>query len=362
MADESDDDEKTEEPTSYRIDEFRKKGDVAQSVEINHLLVLATTITVMIFSFGFMAEELMNYIEWLFQLSLKDIFTSDGGRRVTYQSFKVFLVVCSPIVIVAFLVALSSHLMQIGFLFSPDVLEFNLDRINPINGFKRIFSMKAIIELLKAVLKLSFISLVLYYFLKDNYQFFLGQLHVDLFSGLKSFESFGVKAIFKIFGVLLFVAGIDFTYQKLSYRKRLMMTKQELKKENKEQEGGPEVKQRMRALQRQMAQKRIVNDVKNADALVVNPTHISIAIKYDSEKMLAPIVSAKGADHLALKMREVALEHKIPIVENIALARSLYATVKSGHPVPRGLYKAVAEVLAFVYRRKKIRPKFKEKK
>src|SRR5690606_1090678 len=145
----------------------------------------------------------------------------------------------------------------------------------------------------------------------------------------------------------------DYAWEKYSYRKKLMMTRQELKEENKEQNGNPEIKQKIRAIQRQMASKRMMSEIPNADVIITNPTHISIVVKYDAVTMIAPQVIGKGSDHLALKIREIAKKHDIPIVENVPLARALYKTVKEGEGVPRTMYKAVAEILAFVYKLKK---------
>ena len=164
-----------------------------------------------------------------------------------------------------------------------------------------------------------------------------------------------VKLVFSVMIGLGVIALGDFAYQKFSYQKKLMMTKEELKKESKEQDGNPEVKQKIKAIQREMSQKRMMEDVATADVIVTNPTHISVALKYDQLNMISPEVVGKGGDHLAMKIREIAKENDIPIVENVPLARALYKTVKTGAPVPRNLYKAVAEVLAFVYKLKRKR-------
>ena len=162
-----------------------------------------------------------------------------------------------------------------------------------------------------------------------------------------------LKVVFSLIGGGTIVAAIDFSYQKISYRKKLMMTKEEVKKEHKEREGSPEIKQRIRSIQKELAQKRMMDDIPKADVIITNPTHLSIALKFNRETMIAPTLVAKGADNLAMKIRQVAKEHEIPMVENVPLARGLYKTVKIGRTIPQTFYKAVAEVLAFVYRMKK---------
>ena len=186
--------------------------------------------------------------------------------------------------------------------------------------------------------------------MKNNIGSFLGFLHADAAQSLSFGKYLMVKLGFSVLLGLGVIALMDFGWEKWSYRKKMMMTNQEAKQESKEKDGNPEIKNRIRTIQRQMAQKRMMNDVKKADVIVTNPTHISVALRYDGDAMVAPSVLAKGADHLALRIREIAKENDIPIVENIMLARTLYKTVKVGHGVPRTLYKAVAEILAFVYK------------
>jgi flagellar biosynthetic protein FlhB len=243
--------------------------------------------------------------------------------------------------------------MQIGFLYSPEILNVDIDRINPLKGFGRLFSKKAITEALKGFVKFVVVITITYSIMKDNIGSFLGFLHSEAGTSLAFGKFLMVKLGFSILLGLGLVALADFSWEKWSYRQKMMMTKQEAKEEAKEKDGNPEIKNKIRQIQRQMAQKRMMDDVKKADVIVTNPTHISVAIKYDGEKMVAPSVTAKGADHLALRIREIAKENDIPVVENIMLARTLYKTVKVGHGVPRTLYKAVAEILAFVYKLKR---------
>jgi flagellar biosynthetic protein FlhB len=210
-----------------------------------------------------------------------------------------------------------------------------------------------VVEAIKGIFKFAVVILITYSVMKDNVASFLGFLHSDAGQSLAFGKYLMAKLGFSILLGLGVIALADFGWEKWSYRKKMMMTKQEAKEEAKEKDGNPEVKNKIRQIQRQMAQKRMMDDVKKADVIVTNPTHISVALKYDGEMMVAPSVTAKGADHLALRIREIAKENDIPIVENIMLARTLYKTVKVGHGVPRTLYKAVAEILAFTYKLKR---------
>lgn len=213
--------------------------------------------------------------------------------------------------------------------------------------------MRSVMEALKGVLKFIFIMAIVYWFIKDELTTFIGFYHLELMGSFLHAKWLILKLGFSIILGLSIVAAIDFAYQKFAYKKKLMMTKEQSKREHKEKEGSPEVRQRIRALQREIANKRMMAEIPKADVIVTNPTHISIVIRYDAAAMVSPVVVGKGADHLALRIREMAKQHDVPIVENVLLARTLYKTVKEGHPVPRTLYKAVAEVLAFVYKLKR---------
>ena len=220
---------------------------------------------------------------------------------------------------------------------------------------KKLFSKQALFEAVKGVFKFVVVLAVVYAYLKDDVARYNGFMHLEISQTFFHAKDLLLKVSFAIILSLAVIAVLDFAWQKFTYKQKLMQTKQQLKQESKEQDGNPEVKQRIRQIQREMSRKRMIQDVKTADVIVTNPTHISIVLKYDSETMVSPMVVGKGQDHLAMRIREVAKEHNIPIVENVLLARTLYKTVKVGHPVPRNMYKAVAEVLAFVYKLKKKR-------
>jgi flagellar biosynthetic protein FlhB len=349
MAEESDD-EKTEEPSQYRIDESRKKGEVAVSKELSSVILLSGSLLTLIICGVFVYEQFTDYIDWLYRLDFKQIYTAEKFGDVISQTAWTLVKCVGPFFGASACLGFLSTFVQIGFLYSPEILEAKFERLNPIQGFQRLFSKKAIVEAIKGVFKFTVIIVITYNVMKNNIGSFLGFLHADAGQSLTFGKYLMVKLGFSILLGLGVIALFDFAWEKWSYHKKMMMTKQEAKQESKEKDGNPEIKNRIRSIQRQMATKRMMNDVKKADVIVTNPTHISVALKYDGNAMVAPSVLAKGADHLALRIREIAKENDIPIVENIMLARTLYKTVKVGHGVPRTLYKAVAEILAFVYK------------
>jgi flagellar biosynthetic protein FlhB len=304
-------------------------------------------------SLVYVYEEMAKYIEWLYTLDAASAYSEKSLNTISTRTFMVALKCGAPIMCTALCVGVLAQVAQIGFLYSPDVLELNFDRINPLSGIKKLFSMQSIFEAIKGVIKFAVVLSVVYLYLKEDIARYNGFMHLEFFQSFLYGKELLVKLAFAILMSLGVVAMLDFTYQKITYQKKLKQTKQQIKQESKEQDGNPEIKQRIRQMQREMSKKRMIKDVQTADVIITNPTHISIVLKYDQENMVSPMIIGKGQDHMALKIREIAKLHNIPIVENVHLARTLYKTVKTGAPVPRNLYKAVAEVLAFVYKLKK---------
>jgi flagellar biosynthetic protein FlhB len=352
MAEENDN-EKTEEPSQYRIDEARKKGEVASSKELSSVILLSGSLLTLILCGVYFYETFSDYLDWIYRQDFKELYTKEKVQDFISETAWMLVKSVAPSFGASVCLGVLSQFVQIGFLYSPEILNADLDRINPIKGFSRLFSKKALVEALKGIFKFTVVIIITYSVMKNNIGSFLGFLHSDAATSLSFGKYLMVKLGFSILLGLGVIALADFAWEKWSYRQKMMMTKQEAKEEAKEKDGNPEVKNKIRQIQRQMAQKRMMDDVKKADVIVTNPTHISVALKYDGETMVAPSVTAKGADHLALRIREIAKENDIPIVENIMLARTLYKTVKVGHGVPRTLYKAVAEILAFVYKLKR---------
>lgn len=353
MAEESDDEDKTEDPSPYRLEKSREKGEVAVSKELNTTLILGACFAAFIFSSLYMFEILGEYIDDIYRLAPDSALTREGVIHLVEISMQTIFKCIFPITLVSIIFSILIPFMQIGFIFAPEVLEAKLERIDPMKGFGRIFSMKSVFQLLKGILKFILITVICYFLLDDVTNSLIGFFHSDVPTILTYVMTTSSKIIFSILIGLLVLAIMDFAYEKYSFLQKMKMTKKEQKDELKEREGNPEVRSKIKTIQREMAKKRMMKEVPNADVIITNPTHISIAIKYDKSRMVAPVVVAKGADNVALRIRELAKNNQVPIVENITIARALYKEVKLGESIPRNLYLAVAEILSFVYRLKK---------
>ena len=342
--------ERTEEPTQHRIDEFRRRGDVASSRELTSVLVLSASLLALLASSSFVYETLASFVQWLYTRDLVSAFEPGRFPAVVDRSVRTLLLCAGPLCLIAFCAAVLSNVAQVGLLFSPDVLSLKWGRINPAEGAKRLFTAKSAVEALKGILKFVFVIAIVALFMRDELTTFTGYLHTELADGLAHGKYVVARMVAFVIAGLLAIALLDLAYQKSSYQSKLRMTKDELKRERKEHEGNPEIRQRIRNIQKEMSKRRMSEEVRRADVVVTNPEHVSVALRYDPGTMGSPLVVAKGVEHLALMIRRIAREARVPVVENVPLARSLYGTVRVGDMVPRELYKAVAEVLAFVYR------------
>lgn len=344
--------DKTEEPSAQRIEDFREEGQVAQSKELTSLIVLLSTMAVMWGMGPSLGSDFLNFMRKIFVESAQTDLTAEKAQQLLVLCLKQSAHIVLPIAAAGFIAGILGSIVQYGFLFTWTPLEPQADRINPISGVQRIFSLASLMEGFKSLLKLIAVVVVTYILLETEIVGSPAMLDMDS----NQFVSYMGSSAFRLVGGvcigLFVVAAMDFSYQKYRFWKSLMMTKQEVKQEQKQKEGDPLLKARIRSMQREAARRRMMQDVPKADVIVTNPTHIAVALRYDGEKMAAPKVVAKGADLVAQRIKEVARKNGVPLVENVPLARALHKSVKVGGTVPRSLYQAVAEVLAYVYRLK----------
>lgn len=349
--------EKTEQPTQKKLDDSRQKGMVAKSMEVNSLLVVFSGI-VTIFLFQSSIAKIFSAFSINIFSSL-DVLPSRLGMIENYfmDWYWFFLAVIGPILTAVFLISLVSNISQVGFKITPQALEPKFDKLNPINGIKKIISTHSIVELIKTILKFFLISLFTYFVLKD----FINSATLLENSDISDIMTFMIDSAFSLmwkFGILyILFAGADFAYQRYKFRKDLMMTKEEVKEEMKQTEGDPIIKSRIKRMQLQAAKNRMMKELTTADVVITNPTHYAVALRYDMLKNNAPEVIAKGVDELAQRIKKVAAEHNIPIHVDKELARALYKMCNIGDTIPQQLFKAVAQVLAYIYNLKKTKKK-----
>lgn len=347
--------DRTEEASAHRREEWRKEGKVFQSRElVSALIVLGTTGVFFLatqWSLPGLWQVFTSSLHEVERLGTKD-WTTETIMVIGRSLFYHMALIVAPFVFASFVVGVGSSLLQTGFVWSTKGLEMDLEKINPITGFQRIVSMDGVVELIKAIIKFTIIALVTFVFLKNRIGssgslFTLEASSLAVYAGRNS-----VSLLFSVGLAMLVVSAMDYGYQRFRYEQKIRMTKQEVKEERRQLEGNPQIKARIRSLQRRIAQNKMLEDVKKADVVVTNPTHIAVALIYDRENMLAPRVVAKGADYMAERIKKIARENGIPCVENVPLARAMYKALKIGQIISRDLYNAVAEVLAYVYRLK----------
>lgn len=346
--------EKTEKATPRRREEARKKGQIFKSTDLNSAVIVLAGSLVLYFSFPYMFESIKNFTSlYILDRTLTDF----SNEYVYYMLIEVFIVLAKvlfPVFLVNFITALMISYLQVGFIFSGEVLTPKLERINPIEGFKRIFSKRALEELLKSLLKVIVTSYIVYSVMRKHFYIFPRFVDMELIATIKAMSSIVLEMALKVGIVFIIIGILDYIFQWYEYEKSLKMSKYDIKQEYKQVEGDPLVKSRQRRIQREVAMQRMMAEVPKADVVITNPTHFAVALKYEAAEMQAPQVVAKGQDFIALKIKEVAKKHKVIIVENPLLARTLYYSLEIGDVVPEELYQAVAEVLAFVYKQKKM--------
>lgn len=341
--------EKTEQATPKRKDDARKKGQVARSAELSSVAILM---------FGLLA--LWGLGSYMYdRLSGLMIESFTNGLTINLDTVTIqphitrwvggFIAIVTPMVAVLVVAAIAVNVSQVGVLFTGQPLQPKAERISPLAGVKRIFSKKGLVELAKGLFKIGVVALITFTTLKSEADTLLGLVHMSIGQIFALGADLVLDLGFQAALILLLMAVLDYAFQRWDYENNLKMTKQELKEEQKQQEGDPVLRSRVRSLQRDMSRKRMMSDVGESDVVVANPTHVAVALKYDPANMAAPIVMAKGQRLIAQKIKELAREAGVPVVENKPLARALFKAVQVGQAIPEDLFRATAEVLAFVF-------------
>jgi flagellar biosynthetic protein FlhB len=344
--------EKTEKATPRKKQDARKKGQVVKSADVNTALSLLTVFLSFLFIGAFMRDRLILMMKGIFQDYLLLNLTDQNIEGFFYTIALQTGMILAPIMVIALVAGVFSNYIQVGFLFSTESIQMKLNKLDPIQGFKRIYSMRAIVELLKSLLKITVVGVVTFAVLWMDIDNILRLSQMTVEQSFVFIASLTVKMGLYASGALLILSFLDYLYQRFDYEKNLRMSKQDIKDEYKKSEGDPLIKSKIRQRQREMAMRRMMQDVPAADVVITNPTHYAIALKYDEEKMDAPYVVAMGVDHVAQKIKEIAKANDIIMVENRPLARALYDQVDLGQAVPEEFFQAVAEIIAYVYQTK----------
>ncbi len=345
-------DDKTEEATPKKKSDARKKGQIAKSKEIAlALTLLASTIVIMALS-GYVGNGLKDTLILFLNNYLTMSLDYGSAQKIAFVVVWRIGILFLPIVLPIMCMGILANFFQTGALVTSEPLKPDLSKLNPINGFKRMFSMKTVVELFKDLAMISVVGYVCYKFVKDNYAYILTFGNLNAAAVAAAVGKLIVSIFSRVTILMITIALIDYIYQRFQFNKDLRMSKQEVKEEYKQDEGDPQLKSKIKQKQREMAMGRMMQEVPKATVVVTNPTHVAVALKYE-EGTSAPVVVAKGLDRIALKIKEVAKESDVPIIENKPLARLMYSEIELNEEIPMDMYEAVAEILALVYKIKK---------
>ncbi len=348
--------EKTEEATTKKKEDTRKEGKVPKSKELSNAVELIALFLILKFWVGKMGERFIGLFGMVYEKL--PAYTTYWSGMIISQDFHTLiknvylelLIELIPFFVVGIALAFIINMLQFRFKISTKPLQPKFSKLNPLSGFKRMFSAEKLMELLKSIAKVILITAIVYSTVKDEWVYLFKFYGMPLNQALEVIGSIVINTGLRISLVYLIIAFVDLIYQRYKFNKDIKMTKQEVKDEYKNAEGDPQIKGKIRNKMREASQRRMMQDVPSADVVITNPTHFAVAVRYNPEEASAPRVLAKGADYLAQKIKELARENNVEIVENKPLARMLYANVEVGEEVPPELYQAVAEVLAMVYK------------
>lgn len=358
-----DDSDKTEEPTEHKLQEARKKGQVFKSQDIIQTILLLTTAGILYMERGWLLLNLRNFMEWSFNLikpglNIRERSMFKDGMVVVATYFRIL----SPLFAAAFIVAILINMAQIKFIFTFYPMKPKISKLNPVEGFKRIFSMKSLVELLKQLAKLTVVTWVCVKVVKAELMSLRMANNWTIPQTINLVRKMAVRIVSYVLAAMAVISVLDYIFQKKQYMKKMKMSIKELKDEYKDTEGNPQVKAKIKQLMRQGAQARMMEEVPNSSAVVSNPTHLAVALRYEPGVDHAPVVVAKGKKLMAVQIKILAESNDVPIIENVELARALFSACEVGSAIPVELYKATAEVLAYVFRMKKKRELMRKRK
>lgn len=342
--------EKTEEATPKKREDTRKKGQVPKSQDVNTAILLFAVFLLLFVIGGFLRDQFTGLYKNAFQEYVTWDLTQHNVQQIFVEATFEMTKTLAPIAGMAIVAGVASNLLQVGVMFTGEPLKIDLKKLNPIQGAKKIFSARALVELFKSLLKIGFVGTVTFSIIWWRKEDMLEMSQKSLESAIAFFGQTTIIMGISASLLLLILSVIDYTYQRYDHEKNIRMSKQDVKDENKNMEGDPQIKSKIKERQRQMSQQRMMSEVPDADVVITNPTHYAIAIKYNEEKSQAPYVVAKGVDYVAQKIKEIAKQHDVITVENRPLARALYDEVEVEDAIGEEFYQAVAEILAYVYR------------
>jgi len=345
--------ERTERATPKRRREARKKGQVAQSRELPSVLILMTALGFFYFAGSWIFGNLSQVIGGVYgQLDTLRLNTVQQVSAFSVEIFEKVLLILVPFFVPILVAGLAGNIGQIGFEIHGEPMYPKLTKLNPIAGFKKLISLRSLVELVKSIVKILLVGGITFGIVEKETKAMPALMQQEVFDILLFTGRVAFKIFFFVCLALIVLAFLDYAYQRWQYEQSLKMTKQEVKDERKQSEGDPKVKGRIRRVQQELARRRMMEAVPEADVVITNPVHLAVALKFDAAKMIAPKIIAKGSGHIAEKIKEIARNHQVPLVENKPLAQALHKMVEIGEFIPVELYRAVAEVLAYVYRLK----------
>ncbi|TNE74592.1 flagellar biosynthesis protein FlhB [bacterium] len=351
MADDSKDQEKTEEPTGKKLEQAKEEGNVSKSAEVNSVILLTLATIVLYASGGWMWTTANEMFEEFYKMAIDPVNNIDNASVYWSATLYYTVILSSPVILMLVIGSVLTNIIQTGVVFSTKVLEFKPERLSLAKGFGKIFSTRGLVELVKGISKIGIVTTIIWFTVRGDLEAMISLPVMPLQHILIRAGEWVVLVTARILSALLILSIFDAIYQRYKYRKDLRMTKQEVKDEYKQMEGDPQVKgARKRFAIKLSRTRRIDHAVLNSDVVITNPTHYAVAIRYKTDEMDAPVVMVKGMRNRALKIREYAKHYDVPILENPPVARALYAAAEEGQAIPPEMYQVVAEILAYVYK------------